>query len=61
MVRCLKDARLEMKLTQIEVAKKLHKPQSYVSKAEKGERRIDAIELARFAKIYRKNINFFLN
>ncbi len=31
-------------LTQIEVASRLRRPQSYVSKYERGERRIDVIE-----------------
>lgn len=40
----LLDARLESSLTQIEVATKLQKPQSFVSKYESGERRLDVIE-----------------
>lgn len=53
-------ARNESGLRQIDVAKKLGKPQSYVSKIEKGERRMDIIELKILAKIYNKNINYFL-
>ncbi len=48
----LKSARKRAKLTQAEVALKLNKPQSYVSKSESGERRIDATEVVEFAKIY---------
>ncbi|MBI2779582.1 MAG: helix-turn-helix transcriptional regulator [Gammaproteobacteria bacterium] len=40
----LADARLEKGLTQSEVAARLRKPQSYVSKYESGERRLDVIE-----------------
>ena len=47
-------------LTQAQVAEKLGKPQSYVSKVESGERRIDPIELARIASTYGKPISFFL-
>jgi transcriptional regulator with XRE-family HTH domain len=49
----LRAARRGSGLTQLEVARQLAKPQSFVSKSENGERRIDAIELADFAAIYR--------
>ena len=53
-------ARVEAGLTQIEVARRLHRPQSYVSKCESGERRVDVVELAEFAEVYRKPLDFFL-
>ena len=56
----LKKVRLELGLMQKQVAKKLKKPQSYISKVEAGEQRIDIIELRNFAKTYKKNINFFI-
>jgi len=56
----LKEARLEAGLTQIEVAKKLGKPQSFVSKIESAERRLDITELNSLAKIYKKEIKFFI-
>jgi transcriptional regulator with XRE-family HTH domain len=37
-------ARLKMGITQAELAKLLEKPQSFVSKYENGERRLDVIE-----------------
>ena len=37
--------RKELNLTQAELASKLSKPQSFVSKYESGERKIDAVEL----------------
>lgn len=37
-------------LTQAQVASRLGKPQSYVSKYEKGERRLDVIEFIDIAK-----------
>jgi transcriptional regulator with XRE-family HTH domain len=56
----LKEVRVELGLTQAQVSKLLKKPQSYVSKIERGERRIEAIELGKLANIYKKNISFFL-
>jgi len=57
----LRKARLEAGLTQVGVARKLNRPQSYISKVEAGEQRIDVIELKKFAKLYKKNINYFIN
>ena len=56
----LKNARLEAGLKQSEVAKKLAEPQSYISKIEMGERRIDVTELKELARIYKKDINHFI-
>lgn len=56
----LREARESSGLTQVQVAKKLGLHQSYVSKIESGERRVDAVELERLAKIYGKSINYFI-
>ncbi len=56
----LKKARHKAGLKQEEVASKLKKPQSFISKIEAGERRVDIAELKQLAKIYKKNINYFL-
>jgi transcriptional regulator with XRE-family HTH domain len=53
-------ARQEAGLTQVQAAERLGKPQSYVSKVERAERRIDPPELARFAEVYGKTIASFL-
>ena len=42
--KVLAEARQDKALTQSEVAARLRKPQSYVSKYESGERRLDVIE-----------------
>jgi len=56
----LRDARLQAGFTQAEVARALRRPQSFVSKCESGERRVDVVELEDFARLYRKSISFFL-
>ncbi len=45
-------ARKAAGLTQVEVAEKLGKPQSYVSKIENCQRRVDVLELKNFSEIY---------
>ena len=47
-------------MTQKEVADKLGKPQSFISKIESVERRLDVVELKRFIKIYKKPANYFI-
>ena len=59
-VERLKQARLESGLGQVEVAKKLGKTQSYLSKIESGQRRFDVLQLKEFAKIYKKGLSFFI-
>jgi len=59
-VERLKTARLEVGFTQSKVAQKLGQPQSFISKIERGERRLDVAELAEVAKIYKKDIKYFL-
>lgn len=59
LLRKLRTARLEAGLTQVETSKKLKKPQSYISKIERGERKVEAIELGELAKIYDKDISYF--
>ncbi len=60
-VERLKQARLESGLGQVDVAKKLGKTQSYISKIESGQRRFDVLQLKEFAKIYNKTLDFFVN
>ena len=57
----LRSARLEAELTQVEASKKLKKPQSYLSKIERGERKVEAIELGDLAKLYNKPLDYFIS
>jgi len=53
-------ARQEAGLTQVGAGKLLKKPQAYISKIERGERGVDAVELAEFAKVYNKSLDYFV-
>jgi transcriptional regulator with XRE-family HTH domain len=56
----LREARKAAGMTQEHVAEELGRPQSFVSKVETGERRIDPTELQTFARLYGKPITYFL-
>lgn len=53
------EARKQAGLTQVEVAKRLGKAHSFISKCELGERRVDLVELQQLARIYKKDLSFF--
>jgi len=57
----LVEARKQAGFTQVEVAKRLGKARSFISKCELGERRVDFVELQRLAKIYGKDLRFFID
>ncbi len=59
-LRRLRAARVSKGLMQTEVARRLGKPQSYVSKCESGERRVDVVELMAFATVYGCPVTDFL-
>ena len=56
----LKQARMESGLDQIKVAKKTNRTQSYISKIETGQIKIDVIQLKQLAEIYKKSLDFFI-
>ena len=56
----LREARRQAGLTQEEAARRLGKPQSFMSKCESGERRLDFIEVLTLAELYGVDIKFFL-
>ena len=57
----LRQARESSGLTQDQVASALDRLQSFVSKSETGERRVDVLELADFAQLYGKPLEFFIS
>jgi transcriptional regulator with XRE-family HTH domain len=60
LVERLKKARKDRGLDQNAVSKLLGVTQSYISKMESGQRRIDIIQLKALARIYRKKIEYFI-
>ena len=59
-VEQIKKARHQSGFSQEQVAKKLKVTQSFISKIESGQSKIDIVQLSRLAKIYKKEINFFI-
>jgi transcriptional regulator with XRE-family HTH domain len=56
----LKEERKKASLTQAMLAKKLRRPQSYVSKYERGDRRLDVVEFLEVARAINFDPNEFL-
>lgn len=56
----LKQLRLKSCLTQAEVAERLKKPQSYVSKLESGDRALDLIEAREFCNACGRRFDRFI-
>ena len=48
--KAIKEIRVNRNLKQVELAKKLKKPQSFVSKYETGERKLDFVEISEICK-----------
>lgn len=61
LIKRLIELRESKNVTQVELARRLNKPQSYVSKIEILERRIDVIELIDWLEVMNTNIKDFLN
>lgn len=55
----VREARKEAGMTLREVGQALDRPISFVSKCELGERRIDPVDLRRFAELYDKPFEYF--
>jgi transcriptional regulator with XRE-family HTH domain len=57
----LRTVREDLGLTQQEVAKLLNRPQSYVSRCEKGIKKLDIQDLQEFSSIFKKPLSYFLD
>lgn len=55
----LRQAREYLNLSQDEVAKEVGIPRAAISLIESGQRRVDALELKKFAGIYRRSVSYF--
>ena len=51
-LKLLREARIAAGLSQRDAAKRLNRTQSFISKSESGERRVDVIELVDFLHAY---------
>lgn len=60
-IQRLRQAREAAGLRQVDVAKKLRKQQSYISRCESGEHRLDVVELETFARVYGKALSYFVD
>ena len=60
-LRQIKAMRLSARLTQEQLAKKLRQSQTYVSKSESGERRLDLVEWLAFCKACGNDPKAFLD
>jgi transcriptional regulator with XRE-family HTH domain len=57
--KLLEKYRQKRDITQAELAEKMERPQSFVSKYEHGERRLDVVEFLEIAKLLKINIPEF--
>lgn len=61
LINKLKGARAETCISQEDVAQKLGRTQSFISKLENGQIKVDALLLKQLTKIYRKDFKYFLD
>lgn len=58
--RLLRETRERAGLTQVELAEKIGETQSYVSKVERGERRLDVVQLQAFCQALKVPLSSFI-
>jgi len=59
-LRLMREKRQRAGLTQAQLARKIRETQTFVSKCERGERRVDLIELRAFCKAYGMSLKQFV-
>ncbi|MEM9541625.1 MAG: helix-turn-helix transcriptional regulator [Cyanobacteria bacterium P01_E01_bin.42] len=59
-LECLRTTRKEAGLTQEQLAEHLYQTQSFISKCERGERRIDIVELRAFCLAFKMPLADFI-
>jgi ribosome-binding protein aMBF1 (putative translation factor) len=60
-LKVLREAREHAGLTQVQLARKIGETQTFVSKCERGERRIDVIELRAFCRAFDLRLGQFVS
>lgn len=60
MLEKLRLARREVGLSEEQVAAAFNRPLEFIRSVEEGTRRIDPVELCRFAVVYQKPVSWFL-
>jgi transcriptional regulator with XRE-family HTH domain len=60
-LRCLRQARKRAGVTQVQLAERLDQTQSWVSKCERGERRLDIVEVRTFCKAMGVSFRAFID
>ena len=60
-LKVLRQSRERAGLTQVQLAKKISETQTFVSKCERGERRIDVIELRTFCRAFGMTLGRFIS
>lgn len=60
-LKVLREARERAGLTQVQLARKIRETQTFVSKCERGERRIDVIELRTFCRAFGLSLSQFVS
>lgn len=60
LLRLLRQAREAAGLTQVQVAKKLKQSQSFVTKMERGDRRLDVVQLRTVCRLYGTTLQEFV-
>jgi ribosome-binding protein aMBF1 (putative translation factor) len=59
-LKVLREARERAGLTQVQLARKIGETQTFVSKCDRGERRVDVVELQAFCDAFGLNLKQFV-